>query len=81
MLEVLQDEARSRQKPKMEVVLVKSAEVGGWVADRGGGHRFPPAARNKLLVGAGWGVSVRGGGGASVQQDTAKAHLAPVQNQ
>lgn len=28
MLELLQDEARPRQKPKMEVLLVKSPEVG-----------------------------------------------------
>lgn len=29
MLELLQDEARPRQKPKMEVLLVKSPEVRG----------------------------------------------------
>ena len=31
MLESLEDEGRPRQKPKMEVLLVKSPEVrGGW---------------------------------------------------
>jgi hypothetical protein len=29
MLELLEDEPRPRQKPKMEVLMVKSAEVGG----------------------------------------------------
>ena len=39
MLELLEDEARPRQKPKMEVLLVKSPEVGGcreWGQSKGG---------------------------------------------
>jgi hypothetical protein len=38
MLELLEDEARPRQKPKMEVLLVKSPEVGGY-GERGQGKR------------------------------------------
>ena len=41
MLELLQDEARPRQKPKMEVLLVKSPEVGcGWKGVSGSSFRF-----------------------------------------